>query len=49
MAPCTHDFSRALSDLQVIAWNCDWFILLFSPAVIGWSELLWNLNGAGKA
>ena len=41
MAPCTHDFSRALSDLQVIARNCDWFILLFSPAVIGWSELLW--------
>ena len=26
---------------RFIARNCDWFILLFSPAVIGWSELLW--------
>ena len=28
-------FSRALSELQVIARNCDWFIALFAPAVIG--------------
>ena len=35
MAPCTRDFSRALNKLQVIARNCDWFIALFSPVVIG--------------
>ena len=29
IAPCTHDFSRASSELQVIARNCDWFIALF--------------------
>ena len=32
---CTHDISRALSELQVIARNCDWFIALFAPLVIG--------------
>ena len=35
MAPCTSYFSRALSKLQVIAWNSDWFIALFAPVVIG--------------
>ena len=35
IAPCTRDFSRALSELQVIARNCDWFIALFVPVVIG--------------
>ena len=34
-APCTRDFSRATSELQVIARNCDWFIALFTPVVIG--------------
>ena len=29
IAPCTSDFSRALSKLQVIPRNCDWFIALF--------------------
>ena len=33
-------FSRALSELQVIARNCDWFIALFVPAVIGRSNCL---------
>ena len=32
---CTRDFSRALSKLQVIARNFDWFIALFPPVVIG--------------
>ena len=36
--PCTRDFSRALSELQVIATNCDWFIVLFAPVVIGRSN-----------
>ena len=31
----TRDFSRALSELQIIARNCDWFIVLFAPVVIG--------------
>ena len=34
-APRTRDFSRALSELQVIARNCDCFIALFAPVVIG--------------
>ena len=38
IAPCTRDFSRALSELQVIARNCDWFIALFAPVVIGRSN-----------
>ena len=29
------DFSRALSELQVIAGSCDWFITLSAPVVIG--------------
>ena len=37
IAPCTRDFSRASSELQVIARNCDWFIVLPAPVVIGWS------------
>ena len=39
IAPCTRDFSRALSELQVIARNCDWFIALFAPVVIGRSNI----------
>ena len=38
IAPCTRDFSRAWSELQVIARNCDWFIALFAPVVIGRSN-----------
>ena len=36
--PRTRDFSRASSELQVIARNCDWFIALFVPVVIGRSN-----------
>ena len=33
---CTmYDFSRASGVLQVIARNCDWFMELFVPVVIG--------------
>jgi len=35
IATCTRDFSRPLSNLQVIAKNSDWFIALFAPLVIG--------------
>ena len=35
IAPCTHDFSRASSELQLIARNRDWFITLAAPVVIG--------------
>ena len=38
IAPCTRGFSRALSELQVISRNCDWFIALFVPVVIGQSN-----------
>ena len=38
MAPCARDFSRALSKLQIIVRNCDWFIALFAPVVIGRSN-----------
>ena len=38
IAPCTHDFSCSLGKLQVIARNSDWFIALFAPIVIGWSD-----------
>ena len=38
IAPCTRDFSRASSELQVIARNCDWFMALFVPVVIGRSN-----------
>ena len=34
IGPSTHDFSRALSRLPVIATNSDWFIALFAPVVI---------------
>ena len=36
--PCTRDFSRASSELQVIARNCDWLMELFVPVVIGRSN-----------
>ena len=32
------DFSRASSELQVIARNCDWFIALPASVVIGQSD-----------
>ena len=38
IAPYTRDFSRSLSELQVIARNCGWFIMLFAPVVIGRSN-----------
>ena len=38
IAPCTRDFSRASSELQVIARNCNWFITLPAPVVIGRSN-----------
>ena len=34
IAPCTCDFSRALSKLQVITRNCDWFIALFASELM---------------
>ena len=34
----TRDFSCALGKLHVIARNCDWFIALFAPVVIGRSN-----------
>ena len=33
-----YDFSRALSELRIIARNCDWFIALPAPVVIGQSD-----------
>ena len=38
IAPCARDFSRAWNELQVIAKNCDWFITLPAPVVIGQSN-----------
>ena len=38
IAPCTRDISRASGALQVIARNCDWFMELFVPVVIGRSN-----------
>ena len=38
IAPCTRDLSRAFIELQLIAWNCDWFIALSAPVVIGRSN-----------
>ena len=38
IAPCTLYFSRASGELQVIARNCDWFMELFVPVVIGRSK-----------
>ena len=37
IATFTRDFSRASSELQIIARNCDWFIAL-TPLVIGRSN-----------
>ena len=38
IAPCTRDSSRTLSELQIITRNCDWFMALFAPVVIGRSN-----------
>ena len=38
IAPCMRHFSRALNELQLIARNCDWFIALPAPVVIGRSN-----------
>ena len=38
IVPCKHDFSWALSKLQVIARNSDLFIGLFAPVVVGRSN-----------
>ena len=38
ITPRTRDFSRALRELRIIARNCDWFIVLFVPVVIGRSN-----------
>ena len=35
IAPRRRNFSRALSNLPVIAGNSDWFISLFAPVAIG--------------
>ena len=35
---CPRDCSRALSKLLVFARNCDWFIAMFNPVVIGRSS-----------
>ena len=40
IAPSTRDFSRASSELHVIARNCDWFIALPAPVVLGRSNCL---------
>ena len=38
IAPCTRDFFRVSSELQLIARNCDWFIALSAAVVIGRSN-----------
>ena len=38
IAPWTRDFSRAWSESQMIARNCDWFMALFVRVVIGRSN-----------
>ena len=38
IAPSTRDFSRASSELQAIARNCDWLMALFVRVVIGRSN-----------
>ena len=43
IAPCTHNFSHALSKIQVIARNSNWFIALFAPVVNGLSNNLTNM------
>ena len=35
---CKRDFSRASSELQLIARNCEGFMELFVPVVICWSN-----------
>ena len=35
---CMSDFSRTLSKFQIIPRNCDWFITVFAPVVIGCSN-----------
>ena len=35
---CTRDISRASGELQIFARNCDWFMSLFVPVVIGRSN-----------
>ena len=35
IAPCSRDFSRALSKFHVVAMNSDWFISWFAAVVIG--------------
>ena len=44
IAPCTRDLSRASSELHVIARNCDWFLALSAPVVIGRSNcvVIWS-------
>ena len=42
IAPCTRDFSRALSKLQFVARDSDWLIAQFAPVVIGRSNYLVN-------
>ena len=39
-----HDFSRALSKLQVYARNSDWFIAMFAPVVIGRSNYYFGIG-----
>ena len=38
IAPPTRDFYRVSTELQVIARNCDWFVALPAPVVIGRSN-----------
>ena len=33
-------FPARVSKLQEIPWNPDWFIALFAPVVIGWSNYI---------
>ena len=40
IAACTRDFFHALSKLQIICGDSDWFIALFSPVVIDWSNYI---------
>ena len=37
-APCARDFSRTLSNLQVMARISNWFITLFTPVMISRSN-----------
>ena len=43
IATCKRDFSRALSKLQGIATNLDWFIVLFAPVVISRSGVCFTI------